>query len=153
MSTDASAFLPMAVAIARQAGTYLRSVFGSVGGRVEGGHFKSDADRRAHAIIAESLARAFPTHSIYSEEGNNAPDFSAPYLWVVDPLDGTTNFAHGIPLFGTFLSLLERGIPTLGVVHDPVHDETFTALRGQGAFLNGHTPSTRARRLTAPRPL
>lgn len=131
MSTDVSAFLPTAVAIARQAGTYLRSAFGSVGGKIGSGHFKSDADRRAHVIIMEAIARAFPTHAIYSEEGNTQPDFLGAYLWVIDPLDGTTNFAQGIPLFGTFLSLLERGVPVLGVVHDPVvHDETFIALRG-----------------------
>lgn len=90
------------------------------------------ADRAARAV----LTRAFPQHALVSEEDKVAPP-RAEFVWLMDPLDGTTNYAHGLPHFSVSLALTRRGRPLVGVVYDPMRDECFFAERGQGAFLNG----------------
>jgi myo-inositol-1(or 4)-monophosphatase len=94
------------------------------------------ADRRSEAMIVERLQRHFPEHGIVAEEGGG---HSAPseYCWYVDPLDGTTNFAHGFPMFCVTLGLARRGEVIAGVVYDPTRDDLYTAERGGGAYLNG----------------
>jgi len=93
-------------------------------------------DTLSQKMIFERLTSAFPGHGILAEEGlSHALD--SEYRWVVDPLDGTTNFAHRLPFFCVSLALEHRGEILLGVVLDPVRDEMFTASAGQGAFLNG----------------
>jgi myo-inositol-1(or 4)-monophosphatase len=94
------------------------------------------ADRRSEALIVERLRRHFPEHGIVAEEGGG---HSAPseYCWYVDPLDGTTNFAHGFPMFCVTLGLARRGEVIAGVVYDPTRDDLYTAERGGGAYLNG----------------
>jgi myo-inositol-1(or 4)-monophosphatase len=95
----------------------------------------TDTDRACERLILEVLSDAFPAHSILAEEsgGRGQGDF----LWVVDPLDGTTNFAHGYPQVAISIALLERHEPIFGLVHDPLRNETFTAHRGKGALLDG----------------
>ena len=95
----------------------------------------TEADRRSEALIVKRLRSSFPQHDIVGEEGGGRST-NADYCWYVDPLDGTTNFAHGFPVFCVTLGLAHRGDVVAGVVYDPTRDELFTAERGAGAFLN-----------------
>jgi myo-inositol-1(or 4)-monophosphatase len=110
----------------------------------------TDSDRASEALIAQRIRDAFPEHRLIGEEGArgagpgaNTPDESTPsgdpsrYGWVVDPLDGTTNYAHGYPHFAVSIGLECDGTVILGVVYDPMRDELFVAERGGGATLNG----------------
>jgi myo-inositol-1(or 4)-monophosphatase len=98
----------------------------------------TQADRASEAFILSRLQALFPDHAILSEErgGVNSGGGSTP-LWVVDPLDGTTNFAHGLPIWSVSIACLVGGRVLAGVVHDPSRGECFTAARGLGARLNG----------------
>src|SRR5262249_51255113 len=93
-------------------------------------------DREAETIILATIREAFPDHGIVAEE-SPATAGRGGYRWYVDPLDGTTNFAHGFPQFAVSIAREARGGLVLGVVHDPLRDETFVASRGGGARLNG----------------
>jgi myo-inositol-1(or 4)-monophosphatase len=95
----------------------------------------TEADRESEAAVIEVLRRAFPTHAILAEESGVSGD-SSEHRWIIDPLDGTTNFAHGYPCFAVSIALLEDGVPLVGVVFNSVADELFCAARGEGAFLN-----------------
>jgi myo-inositol-1(or 4)-monophosphatase len=97
----------------------------------------TDADWAAQEAIRQVIAAACPDHHFVSEEIDAQPRFDSPYCWVVDPLDGTTNYVHGVPHYAVSVALVERGRPLVGVVFDPVADECFAAERGQGARLNG----------------
>lgn len=97
----------------------------------------TEVDRRAEAAIIEALSQAFPDHRILAEEGGEGSQQASPYQWVVDPLDGTTNFAHGFPAFCVSIALEVEGRIVLGVVYDPLRQELFEAEAGHGAFLNG----------------
>ncbi len=96
----------------------------------------TDADMASQAMIVQRLRARFPHHAIWAEEGER-PDSLAGPLWVLDPLDGTTNYARGVPVFAVSLALAEDGIVRLGVVYDPLRDDLFAAERGRGAWLNG----------------
>ena len=140
-------FATVAEGIAREAGALLKGFY-ERGVKTE---YKGDvdlvteADRASEALIKRRLAEAFPEHGIYGEEGTRER-MGGEYRWYVDPLDGTTNFAHGFPVFCVVLGL-ERRVPGLaddqdgemvaGVIYDPLRDEMFTAERGKGAWLNG----------------
>jgi myo-inositol-1(or 4)-monophosphatase len=95
----------------------------------------TEADRRSETLIVGRLRSHFPDHAIVAEEGGGQKTGSD-YCWYVDPLDGTTNFAHGFPVFSVTLGVAYRGEVVAGVVYDPTRDELFTAERGAGAFLN-----------------
>jgi len=100
------------------------------------------ADQASEALIVDRLRAHFPTHAIVAEEGGgttqlNAGAGAAEYCWYVDPLDGTTNFAHGFPAFNVTLALEKAGQLIAGVIFDPLRDEMFTAELGSGAHLNG----------------
>ena len=95
----------------------------------------TEADRRSETLIVERLRSHFPDHAIVAEEGGGQ-ETGSDYCWYVDPLDGTTNFAHGFPVFSVTLGVAYRGEVVAGVVYDPTRDELFTAERGAGAFLN-----------------
>lgn len=97
------------------------------------------ADLAAEAKILEIIGRAFPDHEVLGEEGLSQGDLSAEHLWVVDPLDGTTNYAQGIPQYCTAVSYVRSGEVQVGVVLDPSRDEMFHAVRGGGAYLDGQT--------------
>ncbi len=95
----------------------------------------TDVDKSAEAMIIRILNRAFPEHSILSEE--SAPrDTASPYRWIIDPLDGTTNFAHAFPFFCVSIALEKDDRVILGVVYDPMRDELFVAEDKKGAYLN-----------------
>ncbi|HUI40729.1 MAG TPA: inositol monophosphatase family protein [Terriglobia bacterium] len=95
----------------------------------------TEVDRRSEELIVERLRGRFPRHGIVSEEGGGQKTNSE-YCWYVDPLDGTTNFAHGFPIYCVTLGLAFRDEVVAGVVYDPTRDELFTAERGSGAYLN-----------------
>lgn len=96
----------------------------------------SDADRAAEQLIVEMIATAFPEDAITGEEGGTAAGTSG-RRWIIDPLDGTTNFVYGFDAFCVSIGVENAGGPLAGCVHDPVRGETFTATRGGGALLNG----------------
>lgn len=93
-------------------------------------------DREAETLIVQTVRRAFPDHGIVSEESPPVTG-RGPYRWYVDPLDGTTNFAHGYPHCAVSIAVEHEGVLVLGLVHDPIRRETFCARRGGGATLNG----------------
>ena len=97
--------------------------------------FVSDVDRQAEHEIVNILQRAYPSHAVLGEE-HGAQGPTSDYVWVIDPLDGTTNFLHGVPQFAVSIALFYRGKVERGVVYDPVKQELFTAERGAGAALN-----------------
>ncbi|OFZ68158.1 MAG: inositol monophosphatase [Betaproteobacteria bacterium RBG_16_56_24] len=96
--------------------------------------FVSEVDRAAEQTIIQTLLEAYPDHAILAEESGSQGE--SEFLWIIDPLDGTTNFLHGLPQFAVSIALRHKGILTQAVVYDPVKNELFTATRGRGAFLN-----------------
>src|SRR5690606_27762340 len=100
------------------------------------GDFVSAADRRAEQILRRELGRARPTFGFLLEESGVIPGEDREQRWVVDPLDGTTNFLHGLPHFAISIALERRGELVAGVVYDPIKDELFCAEKGAGAYLN-----------------
>lgn len=97
----------------------------------------TDTDKRSEAAIVGRIRKRFPDHAIIAEEGSEGAPRGAKYCWYIDPLDGTTNFAHGYPCFASSIALYEGETPVVGVVVNPMLNETFSAVRGEGAFLNG----------------
>ena len=95
----------------------------------------SDADIESEKLIAKVISKAFPDHALLGEE-ELAGDVESPYLWIIDPLDGTNNFAHGVPQFAVSIAYYERGVSQVAVVFNPARGDLFTATRGGGAFLN-----------------
>jgi myo-inositol-1(or 4)-monophosphatase len=99
--------------------------------------FVSEVDRAAEATIVETLHATYPEHAILAEEGTaKGANAAAEYVWIIDPLDGTTNFLHGFPQYCVSIALQHKGQITQAVVYDPVRNDLFTATRGRGAFLN-----------------
>ena len=132
-------FLEVAVDAARRAGALLLDRFGSLREvRYKGSptNLVTEMDRQAEAVVVDRIRRAFPDHAILAEEGGAEPG-STKHRWIVDPLDGTTNYAHGLPHFAVSIALEVESRVAVGVVFDPNRDECFTAVRGDGAFLNG----------------
>ena len=130
-------FLEAAVETALEAGGILVTEFDhpakiSYKGEVD---LVTQADRLSEAAIVDRLRRYFPTHAIVAEEGSGQKG-DARHRWIVDPLDGTTNFAHGYPCFAVSIGLEEDGELLVGVVYQPITKELFTASRGEGAYLN-----------------
>jgi len=133
-------FLPFAESLARSAGEVLRQGIG----RAEQVRSKSAAidlvteyDHKSEEVILRAIRESFPGHAILAEESGASPGDE--YCWLVDPLDGTTNFAHAIPFFSVSIALLHHGRLLTGVVNDPMRDELFSAQAGQGASLNGRS--------------
>jgi myo-inositol-1(or 4)-monophosphatase len=143
MTTMPATARDVAISAARDAGAILRERLK----RVRTIDFKgtvdlvTDADRASEELIAARIRQAFPDHRLLGEEGARGASQDGrevpEYGWVVDPLDGTTNYAHGYPHFAVSIALERRGTVLLGVVYDPMRDELFVAERGRGATLNG----------------
>lgn len=130
--------LDVAVEAARAAGTILRTAYerGNVSAEHKGTvDLVTETDRAAEAAVRAVLGRHTPDVPILGEEGGGAWD--APTRWVVDPLDGTTNFVHGFPWFCVSIGLEVDGAGEVGVVYDPLRDDLFAARRGRGATCNG----------------
>ena len=128
----------IAVRAARQAGSVIMRSFGRLDSltvsekRVN--DYVSEVDRNAEQAIIEVVRRAYPSHAVLAEEsGAHGKD---EFQWIIDPLDGTTNYLHGFPQFAISIALMHRGRLETGVVYDPVRDEMYTANRGGGALLN-----------------
>jgi myo-inositol-1(or 4)-monophosphatase len=132
-----NSFLEVAIDTAREAGSILLAEFDrpvniSYKGEVD---LVTQADRRSEQAIVTRLRTHFPKHAIVAEEGGGT-ESASPFRWHVDPLDGTTNFAHGYPCFAVSIGLEEAGELLVGVVYQPVSGELFTAVKGEGAYLN-----------------
>ena len=130
-------FLETAVDIARESGALLANFFERrIGYTLKGDYdLVTEADKASEALVVERLRNHFPTHSIVGEE-TGTHEGTSDYRWYVDPLDGTTNFAHGFPVFNVTLALERAGELICGVILDPTRNEIFTAERGAGAYLN-----------------
>ena len=135
-----SAVLNVMIKAARRAGRSLKRDLGEVEHlqvSVKGPrNFVTAADHRAEAILREELAKARPDYGFLGEEGGSYPGTDKTHRWIVDPLDGTTNFLHGIPHFAIAIALERNGTVVAGLVYNPANDELFIAERGKGAFLN-----------------
>ncbi len=134
--------LEIAISAAKKAGEFILPLFGSQ----DGVRFKSDnspvtdADLGSSEIIKKVISEAFPMHSILDEE---LPDALSRKVgpeptWIIDPLDGTSNFIAGIPLFAIVIAYVVEGKTQVGVIYDPLHEDLFVAQLGKGATLNGH---------------
>ena len=135
-----SALLNVMVQAAFKAGRSLSRDFGEVQNlqvSLKGpGDYVSQADRKAEEIIRGELLRARPTYGFLGEESEEIKGSDGAHRWIVDPLDGTTNFLHGIPAFAVSIALERNGEIVGGVIFNPASDELYTAERGSGAFLN-----------------
>ena len=139
-ASGAEHYLEVAIEAAREAGALLLNEFDrpkkiSYKGEVD---IVTESDKRSEAAIVARLQTRFPQHAIVAEEGGGT-EKATRYRWHVDPLDGTTNFAHGFPMFAVSIGLLDDNEPLVGVVFNPVANELWTATRGQGSQLN-HKP-------------
>ncbi len=110
------------------------------------GNFVTAADRRAEEIVREELAKARPGYGFLGEEGGAREGTDRTHRWIVDPLDGTTNFLHGIPHFAVSIALERAGAIVAAVTYNPANDELYVAERGKGAFLNDQRLRVAARR-------
>ena len=144
--------LNVAVRAARQAGRLINraslDVESMLVTRKERNDFVTEVDKASEEAIIETLLAAYPSHAILAEESGHRPGTGgsksvraealkeADHIWIIDPLDGTTNFIHGVPHYCISIALMEHGVITHGLIYDPVRNELFTASRGRGAFLN-----------------
>ena len=135
-----SALMNVMTAAALKAGRGLKRDFGEVENlqvSVKGpGDFVTVADQKAEKTVFEELSKARPGYGFIMEEGGEIEGTDKSHTWHIDPLDGTTNFLHGIPIFGVSIALAREGQIVAGVVYNPAVDDMFVAERGQGAYLN-----------------
>jgi myo-inositol-1(or 4)-monophosphatase len=136
---DLAAFLVAAVDAARAAGAVIRAGASNRAAlaieRKSVNDFVSEIDKRAERVIIDALSTRFPDHAFKAEESGESG--ASRYTWLIDPLDGTTNFLHGIPYYCVSIALRIGEVTAVGVVFDPTSGRLFTAMRGQGAFLDG----------------
>src|ERR1700732_2858103 len=135
-------YLQAAIEIAREAGQILREEFArpaKISYKGDEVDLVTQADKRSEAAIVSRITKSFPDHAIAAEEGGGHESAAiSGYRWHVDPLDGTTNFAHGYPCFCVSLALAQHDSLLAAVVYNPIYEELFAAARGQGATLNGN---------------
>lgn len=135
------------VGVARQAGAIQMAHFRkddlSIDIKLNESDIVTQVDRRCDALITGFIRENYPDHSIMAEE-SGFTEGETGYRWVIDPLDGTTNYAAGLPVFAVSIGIEHDGLPVVGVVYAPYLDEMYTAVRGQGACLNGHPIRVRA---------
>ncbi|MDN2565332.1 inositol monophosphatase [Aquibium sp. A9E412] len=145
-----SAIINVMVQAAIKAGRALARDFGEVQNlqvSLKGpGDYVTQADRRAEDILYNELSRARPGYSFLMEERGAIEGQDSQHRWIVDPLDGTTNFMHGIPIFSVSIALERQGQLVAGLVYNPAMDELYTAERGGGAFMNDRRLRVAARR-------
>ncbi|WP_337270284.1 inositol monophosphatase family protein [Oryzifoliimicrobium ureilyticus] len=146
-----SALLNVMVQAAMKAGKSLSRDFGEVQNlqvSMKGpGDFVSAADRKAEKIVREELMKARPTYGFAGEESEEIKGTDGAHRWLVDPLDGTTNFLHGIPMFAVSIALERNGEIVAGVIFNPATDELYATERGGGAFMNDRRLRVAARRV------
>jgi myo-inositol-1(or 4)-monophosphatase len=130
--------LDVAIDAAREAGRIVLQMAGTTGAVEKSrNNLVTGADLASEDAIIPAIKKHFPGHSFLAEERHETTPVKAGNLWVIDPLDGTNNYAHGIPHFCVSIAYAEKGEVLAGVVFDPMRDECFTAAKGEGAFLNG----------------
>jgi myo-inositol-1(or 4)-monophosphatase len=148
-----SALINVMIAAARKAARTLKRDFGEVENlqvSLKGpGNFVTAADRKAEETLKAELSRARPGYSFLGEEGGRHEGTDTSHTWIVDPLDGTTNFLHGIPQFAISIGLERSGTIVAGVIYNPITDELYVAERGKGAFLNDRRLRVAARKRLA----
>jgi myo-inositol-1(or 4)-monophosphatase len=132
--------LNIAIKAARRAGQIINRASLNLEGlqisKKQHNDYVTEVDKEAEAAIIEILRTAFPGHSILAEESGATPDSSADFQWVIDPLDGTSNFIHGLQYYCVSIALVHKGIVTQAVVYDPTRNDLYTATRGAGAYMN-----------------
>jgi myo-inositol-1(or 4)-monophosphatase len=130
----------IAVRAARKAGSIINRAALAGGGlqvrSKRANDFVTEVDKAAEAAILEVVRKAYPTHAILAEESGASAAGGDEFRWIIDPLDGTTNFIHGFPQYCVSIGVEHQGALEHGVIYDPVRDELFTATKGRGAFLN-----------------
>ncbi|MBN9004510.1 MAG: inositol monophosphatase [Rhizobiales bacterium] len=135
-----SALMNVMVKAARRAGRNLKRDLGEIENlqvSLKGpANFVSLADKRAEEMLYDDLSKARPGYGFIGEEGGSREGSDKSHTWIVDPLDGTTNFLHGIPQFAISIGLQREGVLIAGLIYNPANDELYTAERGKGAFLN-----------------
>ncbi|MDE2361949.1 MAG: inositol monophosphatase [Hyphomicrobiales bacterium] len=145
-----SALMNVMTAAAIKAGRGLKRDFGEVGAlqvSVKGpGDFVSAADRRAEKTLFEELSKARPGYGFIMEESGRVEGADKTHTWIIDPLDGTTNFLHGLPVFAISVALEREGQLVAGLIYNPADDEMYVAERGQGAWLNNRRLRVASRR-------
>lgn len=132
-------FLDIATEAALAGGEVLQAYWGKLEGVEEKGRpgdLLTVADKAAEVAVLDVLQRHFPNHQILAEESGHQGEQQSPYLWAIDPLDGTTNYAHQYPFWATSVGLLIEGVPQVGVIFDPLHNDLFRAATGLGATRN-----------------
>ncbi len=148
-----SALLNVMIAAARKAARALKRDFGEVENlqvSLKGpANFVTAADRRAEETLYAELSKARPGYGFLGEEGGMREGADKSHRWIVDPLDGTTNFLHGIPQFAISIALEREGAMVAGLVYNPIGEELFIAEKGKGAFLNDHRIRVASRKLLA----
>lgn len=136
-------FLAFARSLAAEAGELITGYFRRTSARRKSdGTLVTEADERANELIVSAIQTAWPGHAILSEEGSTTYDPAIEYTWVIDPLDGTTNFARGFPIWGVSIALLRAGAPAVAVVDFPMLGESYWATAGGGAFCNDEALQT-----------
>ncbi|MCB0732196.1 MAG: inositol monophosphatase [Ignavibacteriae bacterium] len=124
--------------IAKEAGSLIREGFGnkiSIEFKTDAANLVTNIDKAAEKVITDFIKKEFPTHSIIAEEsGNNSK--SSEYTWVIDPIDGTTNFAHGLPIFSVSIGIQKNNETIIGVIYDVMRDVIYSAEKGAGTFEN-----------------
>lgn len=132
-------YLEIATEAALAAGSILQEYWGNLSQVEEkgrSGDLVTNADRASEEVILEIIQRHFPNHNILAEESGKQGTEEADCLWAIDPLDGTTNYAHQYPVYAVSLGLMIEGIPQVGVIYNPARQELFRAARGMGATCN-----------------
>ena len=138
MANSENLYLKVAITAARQAGAHILKKIGNFGkisykGRI---NLVTDVDKKSEKIIDGCIKNIFPDHNILGEEGGYQKTSRNGYKWIIDPLDGTTNFAHSFPMFCVSIGMEKDNKVMVGAVYDPVRGELFYAQRGHGAYLN-----------------
>jgi myo-inositol-1(or 4)-monophosphatase len=139
MRDETRTVLEIAQRLAREAGAIQRERYGTVievGTKSSAVDLVTEVDRACEALLVETLERERPADAILAEEGGGQDAEGATWRWIIDPLDGTTNYAHGYPRFCVSIGVEYEGEREVGVVYDPLLDELYHAVHGGGAFLN-----------------
>ena len=140
---DSQLWLSAAVEAAQTGGKILQEWIGKFSVREKSrSNLVTEADEASQSAIVDSLKRHYPTHGFLGEENLNDRTPGTEAFWIIDPLDGTTNYVHGFPYYCVSIALSVGGQIVVGVIHDPTRNETFSAILGQGAFRNGQPIQT-----------
>lgn len=132
-------FLETATSAALAGGAVLQSYLGkldTIGEKGRSGDLVTAADKASEAVVLEILRQHFPDHAILAEESGKLGNADSEFCWAIDPLDGTTNYAHQYPFFAVSIGLLIAGVPQVGVIFDPYHNQLFRAAKGLEATCN-----------------